>query len=150
MGHLGDELGSLSSLPFGYFVIRLRFGGSGFLPGFGLFELCQFPVPLGGFLRLARGFAELHEALEGFLHIPFAGGGNFVLALLHALVAGEQQRLGFGVFLLPQQTGAQQAQGGECQPVIGDLLFAQGQALAGQGFGLGELSIGQQGADSLG
>jgi hypothetical protein len=42
---------------------RLRFEGSGFLPGFTLAELRQLPVPFSGFLRLARGFVELRQAL---------------------------------------------------------------------------------------
>src|SRR5436190_1538652 len=90
-------------------ALMLRFRGGDFFPGFGIVELGQLLFPFGGFLRLARGFVKLHEALKSFLHARFAAGWNSVLSLLHALVTREQQRLGLGVFLLPEQAAAHSA-----------------------------------------
>ena len=73
---------------------------------FGLLELGQLLLPFGGFLRLPRGFVELHEALKSFLHARFAERWNFILALLHAFVTREQQRPGFGEFLDDAQVAA--------------------------------------------
>jgi hypothetical protein len=43
---------------------------------------------------------ELHETLDGFFQERFGVGGNALLALLHAFVAGKQQGFGLGVFFL--------------------------------------------------
>ena len=81
-------------------------GQRGFPLGFLRLEGFQLFLPLGGLVESVRGFVELHEALKGFLQAHSVLGWNPVLALLHALVASEQERLGLGVLLLTQQTSA--------------------------------------------
>ena len=113
-------------------------------------EFDQLLIPLGRPLGLARGFVQLHEALKGFLQTRFAFGGNLVLPLLHPFVAGEQQRLRFGVFLLPQKSTAQQAPGVKRSPVVRNIPFALGQTPAGQPFSFGKPSLVQPGTRQFG
>ena len=50
--------------------------------------------------------------------MPLAGCLNLRLALLHALVAGHQERFGLGKFLLPGQRATEEAAGVESLPSV--------------------------------
>src|SRR5438034_9767672 len=120
--------------------LMLRSTGGGLLLRFGLVEFGQLGFPFRGFLRLTRGFVELHEALKGFRENLIAVA-NLILALPHAFVAGNEQRFSFGKLLLPQQSVAQHGAGVERVPFVWHFLFTDGQALAVQRFRLGELAL---------
>jgi hypothetical protein len=62
------------------------------------------------------------------------------LALLEALVAGQQQRFGGGVVLLGQQAAAEETLGGERPPFVGQFLLADLQAVPEQGLGVRRLA----------
>ena len=71
--------------------------------GLGLVE----PLAPGvGLVLLARGVVELHEPLLGFRQAGRGVWGELGLALLQALVALQQQRLGLRWLLLEQEVGA--------------------------------------------
>jgi hypothetical protein len=55
--------------------------------------------------------------LEGFFEARFIFGWNLFGAAAKPLVTGEQERLGFGELLLPQQAGAEEAARVERGPV---------------------------------
>src|SRR5580704_6290798 len=101
-------------------------------------------LPFGGLVGPARLFVKLHESPHGLIQpwltllgkAPLlqgiAGNSNLVFTLLQALVAREQERLGFGVFFLPQQTATEQAPGVERSPIVGDFLSVDSEALTGR------------------
>src|ERR1035441_7785851 len=116
---------------------RLLLRGGGLLSGFGLVQLGQFHLPISGFVWLVRGLIELNQALKGFRENLMVIT-NIALALLYAFIAGQQQRLGFGVLLLAQQTFAQQDSSVERVPGIRNFLFADSQTLAREQLYLGK------------
>src|SRR5262245_59114600 len=130
---------------FGFICGRLRlsavrqFGRLG-LRWVGLLELL---LPFGGLVQPAGLLVKLDQARDGLLEASLAVGGDFALSLLHAFVAGEEQRLGFGVFLLPQETASQQAASTERPPVVRNAGLAHGQAFARGGLGFRELALRQ-------
>lgn len=83
-----------------------------------LVELGQLLFRFGGPVRPGCGFVEFDKALKGFLQAPIANGGSSFLPLLQTLVTGEQQRLGFRIFLLPQQAAARHAPAAERPPMV--------------------------------
>src|SRR6266568_8807975 len=105
---------------------------------FGFFELGQFLFPLGGSVGAANLLVELYQIVKSFLERPFASEGNLAVALLHALIAGEQQLLRLHIFFLAEQNAAQRALGAEGLPVIGLFLFADLQTFLYQKCSLGE------------
>jgi hypothetical protein len=66
------------------------------------------------------------------------------VALHHAFVALQQERLGRGVLLLAQQRSPQQAEGVIAQPVVGQRLLADGQAVPEEWLGRDVLLLLQQ------
>src|ERR1035437_8817364 len=97
-----------------------------------LFKVRQRLPPRGGFRRLARLVAELYEAGQGQFQVArFVSPGYFLVVLSHALVTDFKQWFGFGVMLLPEQAGAEQAPGMERLPIVGRPLFSDGQASEG-------------------
>jgi len=95
---------------------------------FRLLELCQLLLAFGGSVSAACFVVQLHQTMKGFFDPDLAITRNFVLPLLHALVAGQQQRFGFGIFLLREQAASEQALRIECEPIIGKLFLANIQA----------------------
>src|SRR6266567_2230875 len=71
---------------------RLRMNSRSLPVVFGLLELGQLLLPFGGSVSAARFVEELHQTMKGFFDPNLAITRNFVLPLLHALVAGQQQR----------------------------------------------------------
>jgi len=63
------------------------------------------------------------------LQVVAIGGVDAVLACYHPLIALKQQRLRFGIFLLPGQAGAEQALGAERLPIIRTFLPIELQGL---------------------
>src|SRR5579875_303837 len=104
-------------------------------------RLLRFGIlsPLGPpFLRLiwlVRGGGQLDQPVEGFGDAGFADFGDRLLALLHPLVALEQERLGRSVLLLAQERPAEHGHRVERVPGVRLRLLADGQALAEKGFG---------------
>src|SRR5262245_47176692 len=80
----------------------------------------QILFPLGGFGRFAVGVVKLDKGLQRFLEPPLLPGRNAAPAILHALAAGEQQRLGLGGFSLTLKATGQQGSRFKCLPVTGD------------------------------
>ena len=106
--------------------------------------------PLGGFLRLAPRLIELDDPFAGAVQVIPVRDADPVFPRQHPLIAFEQQRFGFGVFLLSGQAGAQQALGAESLPVIRLLLSIELQGLAREGLALGELPLRQVGQRQVG
>src|SRR2546425_53908 len=74
---------------------------AGLFLGFGLFELGQFLLPLGGLVRPARFSVELYQRFKDFPVLQFIKPGNVGDSVLNAVVAGgEQQWLSFSMFFL--------------------------------------------------
>src|SRR5438552_8884446 len=63
-------------------------------------------LPLGGQAGPGGRFVKPLEPSHSLGQPGLAFAGNLGFALLHTLIAGEQQWLGFRVFLLPQQAAA--------------------------------------------
>jgi hypothetical protein len=74
--------------------------------------------PLGSFPRLAPDLVELHDPFAGAVQVIPVQDGHSLFPRQHPLIAFEQQLLGLSVFLLPSQTGAQQAFVEEAPPII--------------------------------
>lgn len=64
-------------------------------------------LPLRHFVRLVRGGVKLDEPVEGLVEADLGLPRNRGLALFHPLVAGNQQRLGLGVFLPARERAAE-------------------------------------------
>jgi len=86
----------------------------------------------GGSVSAACFVVQLHQTMKGFFDPDLAITSKFVLPLLHSLVAGQQQRFGFGIFLLREQAASEQALRIECEPIVGKLFLANIQALVKQ------------------
>src|SRR2546423_1717563 len=99
--------------------------------------------PLGGLLWPAPRVVEPDDPLQRFAQASLGLFGNLPLALLHLLVALQQQRLGVGVLLLAQQAGAQQALRVEGAPGVRLLLGPDRQAVAQHRLGFGPLGLAQ-------
>src|SRR5512147_2866504 len=95
---------------------------------FTLVELGQLLFPPCSLLRSVRGLVKVDEVLKAFFEPRFGHGWNAGFPLLHALIAGDQQWLGFGVLLLAEESRPQEAPAVEREPMIGNLLFVDGQA----------------------
>jgi hypothetical protein len=67
----------------------------------------QLIAPFLGFAWVARGLAELHQALDGLGQPNLGRRRDLLLALLHALIALHKQRLGLGVLPLTHERFAQ-------------------------------------------
>lgn len=81
-----------------WLLLRQFFGG---LSGIKLF------APPGGFVGVVGGFVELDEAFEGFGEAGFCMGTDVGFALVHSLVAHDEERLGFGVLLQAEEGAAE-------------------------------------------
>src|SRR6516165_8539103 len=68
---------------------------------------CQLLSPSRSVAGLSGLLIELHEALEGLSQAVSALRRDCCLAPLHSFVAGQQQRLGIGVFFLAQERAAE-------------------------------------------
>src|SRR5262249_42038105 len=111
----------------------------------GLGFLAELRAPLGGLGLVAGGLVELHQTPQGFLQADTWNlRRGLRAALLQAVIALEEQRLGLGVLLLPQQRLAEHGLRVERRPVVRKFLFAEGEALAEQRLGLGVLPVLQQ------
>jgi hypothetical protein len=81
------------------------------------FEAFEPLFPIGGLGGFSGGLVQLDDALEGFFEARFVLGWKLFGPAAEPLVTGQQERLGFGELLLPQQAGAEEAARVERGPV---------------------------------
>src|ERR1035437_4353362 len=89
-------------------------------------------LPLGSFRWLVPRLVKLHHPFAGAVQMIPIGSAHPVFPCQHSLIPFEQQRFGFGVFLLSGQARPQQAFGAVSFPVLGLLLASELEDLARQ------------------
>src|SRR5688572_9762066 len=106
------------------------------------FELTKPFAPMGRSLCLARRLIKLHNSLQRFLQADTARGPRVTRLLLHTLVALNEQRLRFGVLILPEKTDAHDDVGLRAAPRAWKVvfIFAEGEQLLPEDFGLTEFA----------
>src|ERR1700722_3882786 len=93
--------------------------------------------PLRGFFRFAPCLVQLNDRYAGAIQVILVGDCDPFPSRHHPLIAFEQQRFRFGVFLLSSQAGSQQALGAESLPVVRLVLAIELKGLAREGLALG-------------
>ncbi len=122
-------------------LLRLSLRGSCLLSRF---DRLQVLSPFCSFVLLVRGLIQSHRSLAGCDQAGLAAGRDRLRAVLHALIGLQQQGLGVGVFLLTEQSAAEQGPRVERGPVVGLSFLANRQGFAKWGLGFGWLALTQK------